>query len=80
MAGSTALTYELYVDDARYAVPTLHFITAMTEAHAREVAERILRESNHHLGAEVRLEGQRLLGLGSFATRRHPPESAGRDA
>ncbi|HEY8572003.1 hypothetical protein [Phenylobacterium sp.] len=72
-------TFEIYVDDDRYAVPTLHLIEAATATHAREVAERILRESAHHLGAELRLEGERLDGLGSFATRRHP-QAAGEEA
>ena len=70
-------TFEIYVDDDRYAVPTLHLVTAATETHAREVAERLLRESAHHLGAELRLQGERLIGLGSFATRRHPPAAEG---
>ena len=65
-------TFELYVDDDRYSVPTLHLIMASTEAHAREAAERILKESAHHLGAGLRHGGERLAGLGSFATRRHP--------
>lgn len=67
-------TFELYVDDDRYAVPTFHLITAMSAAHAQEKAERILGESAHHLGAELRLAGERLAGLGSFATRRHPAD------
>lgn len=65
-------TFEIYVDDDRYSVPTLHLIAALTAAQAREAAERILRESDHHIGAELRLAGERLEGLGSFATRLHP--------
>lgn len=75
MSAQSPDTFEIYVDDDRYSVPTLHLITASTLAHARDAAERILRESAHHLGAELRLEGERLAGLGSFATRRHPGEA-----
>lgn len=66
-------TFEIYVDDDRYAVPTLHLITAADEPGAFAVAERMVAESPHHLGAEICLEGQRLAGLGSFATRQLPP-------
>lgn len=77
-SGSTDI-FEIYVDDTRYAVPTLHFIVATTVAHARAAAERLLAESAHHVGAELRLAGERIEGLGSFATRRHPaPEEEGR--
>ena len=72
MTSQSPETFELYVDDDRYSVPTLHLIAALTAAQAREAAERILRESHHHLGAELRLAGERLDGLGSFATRVHP--------
>lgn len=78
MSAQSPDTFEIYVDDERYSVPTLHLITAATEAHAREVAERLLRESAHHLGAELRLAGERLAGLGSFATRRHPADQEAR--
>ena len=63
-------TFEVYVDDDRYSVPTLHFIPAEHESMALKIARRLLDESPHHLGVEVCLEGRRLTGLGSFATRR----------
>ena len=67
-------TFELYVDDDRYGVPTLHLITADDEPAALDVAWRVLSESLHHRGAELRQGDRRLTGLGSFATRWLPPE------
>jgi hypothetical protein len=62
-------TYELYVDDDRYAVPTLHLITAAREVDARERAWRIVAESIHHRGAELCQGEVRLAAIGSFVTR-----------
>ena len=62
-------TFEIFVDDRRYAVPTLHLVSAADERGAREIADRLLSESIHHVGAEVWWEGKLLVGLGSFATR-----------
>ena len=53
-------TFEIYVTDDRYSVPTLLLATVNEEARAREIAERLLDESVHHLGVEV-CEGGRLL-------------------
>jgi hypothetical protein len=70
-------SFELYVDDDRYAVPSLHLIFAFNAASALEIADGLLRESEHHLGAELRQAGEKLAGLGSFATRRLPPKARG---
>lgn len=75
MNGPFAQTYELYLDDDRYAVPTLHLIPARCEATALAIATRLLRESEHHRGAELCLGDERLAGLGTFATRRLPAEA-----
>jgi len=73
-------TFEFYLDDDRYAVPTLQLVAADHHEDALIIAERLLEESDHHLGVEICLEGQRLAGLGSFARRFVPPESRpGRD-
>ena len=66
-------TFELFVDDDRYAVPTLHLIFAWSGVAALEIADGVLRESAHHLGAELRQGGEKLAGLGSFATLRATP-------
>lgn len=63
-------SFELYVDDDRYAVPTLHLIFAWNRAAAVEIADALLRECPHHVGAELRQGGEKLAGLGSLATRR----------
>jgi len=70
MAWPVDETFEIFVDDDRYAVPTLHLIPAEDEAIALRVARRLLEESPHHLGVEVCFDGRRLTGIGSFATRR----------
>ena len=59
--------FEIFIDDDRYSVPTLQLITAETEAQARREAVSLLLASQHHLGVELCREGDRLLGLGSFA-------------
>ena len=62
-------TFEFYLDDDRYGVPTLHLVAADDESAALAVARRLLEENAHHRGVEICLEGERLTGLGSFATR-----------
>ena len=71
-------TYELYVEDDRYAVPTLLLISARSEAEAMETAWRVVAESIHHRGAELCLGGRRLAGIGSFAIRELPDVTRGR--
>ena len=66
---ATRPIFEIYVDDDRYGVPTLHLVPADDEAEAREIVDRLLSENAHHLGAELYLEGRLLAGLGSFAER-----------
>ena len=61
--------FEIFVDDNRYAVPTLHLVAAADDAAAREVADRLLAENSHHLGAEVCVDGKVLFRVGSFAAR-----------
>ena len=65
-------TFELYIDDSRYTVPTLYLIAA-DEAGAVEAARRMVLDSPHHLGAELCLDGRRLIGFGTFATCRSRP-------
>jgi hypothetical protein len=65
-------TFEVYVDDDRYAVPSLYLVTARGEARGRAMAEALWRESDHHRGVELRLHGERLYGVGSMASVRGP--------
>jgi hypothetical protein len=62
-------TFHFYVDDARCGTPREFVVEAGGEDRARTLAERMLADSEHHLGVEVCEDGQRLLGVGSFATR-----------
>ena len=71
--------FEIYLDDDRYAVPTLYLIVADDPAMAFTMAERMLADSPHHLGAEICLGGERLAGLGSYANRSVPPDAPVRD-
>jgi len=59
-------TFEVFIDDSRYSVPTLYLIAA-DEAGAIEATRRMVVDSPHHLGAELRLDGRRLIGFGSMA-------------
>jgi hypothetical protein len=59
-------TFEVYVDDSRYSVPTLYLIAA-DEAGAVEAARKMVSDSPHHMGSELRLDGRRLIGFGSLA-------------
>ena len=72
-------TFEIYLDDDRYSVPTLHLIVADDPAIALALAQKMVADSPHHLGAEVCLEGERVAGLGSFALRRVPPGASSRE-
>ena len=68
--GMTQLTFEIYLDDTRYVVPTLKLIAAPDSDAALRIAELLIDESQHHLGAEVCQGGHRIAGLGSFADGR----------
>ena len=46
-------TFTFYIEDERYSVPTLLFVTTRDEAHARRLARQKLAEP-HHLSVEVR--------------------------
>jgi hypothetical protein len=59
--------FEIYVDDSRYAVPTLHLAPAVDFADAERIVERLIAESEHHVGAEICFDGQQLAAFGSFA-------------
>jgi hypothetical protein len=52
-------TYALYVDDDRYSVPTLLFVTANDDTAVRRIACEKLSEP-HHKAVEV-LEGEQML-------------------
>lgn len=62
------IDFEIYVDDARYAVPSLYLISAGSEIRARAIATEMLQASDHHQGVELRRDGESLYALGSFAT------------
>jgi hypothetical protein len=73
-------TFELFLDDDRYAVPTFHLVVSEDVGGVLNTAQRLLEESDHHRGVEVCRGGERLDGLGSFATRRLPLDLRARSA
>ena len=48
------MTFEVYLDDDRYSVLQLVFITAGSDADARAAAHRLLIENRHYRGIELR--------------------------
>jgi hypothetical protein len=65
--GAAAPTFEIYIDDDRYSVPSLYLITAPSDEQAQELCGEIWRESDHHLGVELRRDGERVFALGTLA-------------
>lgn len=59
--------FEVYIDDARYSMPSLYLISAPSEARARAMAEGMLAASDLHQGVELRRDGETIYALGSFA-------------
>jgi hypothetical protein len=58
-------TFELFVHDDRYSVPTLHLIPAMEAGVARRSAEILWASSPHYLGVELWCDGEEILTLGA---------------
>jgi len=61
------IDFELFIDDARYSVPTLYLVSAASEVRARAIAAKALNDSEHHQGVELLRNGERVFALGSFA-------------
>lgn len=55
--------FEIYVEDDRYTVPTLRLFVAADDLGARELAAKVLAESAHHRGVEVRRGDRRVATL-----------------
>ena len=67
------LTFEVYLDDTCYQVPSLYLIVAGNDGEAWELAQKLWRESLYHRGVELRREGMRLRGAGTLTPVGHPP-------
>jgi hypothetical protein len=76
METSEVTTFEAFVHDDRYSVPTLHLVAALDEAMARSVADELLRASPHHLGVELCRNGQQLAAIGVCAVRKRSESPA----
>ncbi|HEY8617624.1 hypothetical protein [Phenylobacterium sp.] len=53
-------TFSFFIEDKRYAAPTLQFVIAADEQRARELALRELGASGEHLAIEVQENGRTL--------------------
>ncbi|HEX3700729.1 MAG TPA: hypothetical protein VHV27_08660 [Phenylobacterium sp.] len=63
-------TFEAFVHDDRYTVPTLHLLSAKDDVEARTIADALLRASPHHLGVELCRNGEQIGILGACPARR----------
>ena len=59
-------TFQLFIDDDRYAAPTLKILVGGDAAWARTSAKQALNESPHHVGVELFDGDRRLFALGSL--------------
>jgi hypothetical protein len=73
-------SYEIFIDDDRYSVPSLYLITATDSARARAIAERLWQDSKHHRGVELRRDGELVFGCGTLGERTGPPGEERRSA
>jgi hypothetical protein len=74
-AGSTTVamhTFEFFIEDDRYKVPTLELVQVRDADRARQLAAERLRASLHHQSVEVRTGNVRLF----FISRREAPRGA----
>ena len=69
-------TFELFVHDDRYSVPTLHLIPAVDVGVARTTAEVLWRASPHYQGVELWCDGDHVVSLGACEDRRRGPIDA----
>lgn len=75
--GAWALnSFEIFVHDDRYSVPTLQLVTAADDTSAVAAAESLLHASPHHRGVELWGGGERLMELGACAERRRTGRGA----
>ena len=85
--------FEIFVEDDRYVVPTLHLLTVDDEAEVRAFAEQLLFESVHHRAVEALQGGVHLFTVDAAAlyqadlqpedldvAGRLPPPKSGQDA
>lgn len=62
-------TYQLFIEDDRYSVKTLRLLAVIDERRARDIAEKAMLESSHHLGVELYRDDRRVFGMGSLGGR-----------
>ena len=77
MTDDTGSHFNIFVEDDRYAVPTLRFFVEAEGLPPDELAARVLAENEHHIGVEVRQGDRRVVALGACAERVTEPKSWG---
>lgn len=60
MEGWRMQTYELYIEDSRYSVPTLVFVIAVTDGRAKARATELLLQSPCHASVDIWKAGRLL--------------------
>jgi hypothetical protein len=66
-------TFEFFIEDDRYTVPSFELVQARSPERARQLAAARLHASLHHLSVEVRTASERLF----FLSRTEVPRGAG---
>jgi hypothetical protein len=77
------ITFQIFVHDDRYSVPTLHLVSVGDEIAARAAAGALLHASPHHRGVELWQGEEQIEALGACVERRRTergPEEALRAA
>jgi hypothetical protein len=69
-------TFEFFIEDDRYEVPTLEFVVVRDAERARELAAERLFASPHHLGIDIRQAGLPVFRMSRSAQRRGGKASA----
>jgi hypothetical protein len=70
MPAHHTVTFQAFVFDDRYSVPTFHLVATPDECAARAVASALLAASVHHRGVELRRDDVQILQLGTCGERR----------
>ena len=63
-------SFELYIEDERYSVLQLAFVTADSPGAAVEIATEMLRDNPNYRGVELRTDDAWLFSAGTLANTR----------
>jgi len=63
--------FHFFIDDVGHSQPLEMTVEVAGVPRARELAAEVLARSPTHVGVEVCEDGERVFGIGTFATRTH---------